>query len=525
MKNIFLSLSVFLAFSLFQTSFAQQDVFSKIVYSNNSSFHAFSMAATDDNSYILAGKMEYDKGIVLKVNNEGEVIWNKVFQQTNSNQKFWFNSLTHTYDSCFLIAGVIRNVSGDATDAFYTKINTEGDTLWTKSHGFNSTNVAILNVKQTNDSGFIMTGYTNEQNEPYHRVYVAKIDPIGTLEWSKTYSLGNSSMAYSVNQMPDNSFMIAGELEYLDPFEAYAFLLNLTPDGEIVWDKKYELENSNSMPFVNDVLINGNSIIIHLYIEYNSVIMATDLSGEVLWTKSYNAFSGSNLIGEVAPKMIHTSDGGYLLVHNDFFSIGGILKTDDAGEVMWAKGLVLIPQSVIETPNHEYFVIGNGPLQGVKETIFNDHIGIIQMDSLGNGEECIETMYVTSSLLTMLSSSAEFSMESGGFETSLAIDIYSENLLTENRCVDFVGGVEETDSAMSQLIYPSPNQGNFTFKLIDKKEGMLTIFNKFGQIVYQKYIDQDQNHIDLSIQSSGVYLYKFISADHETFVGKFIIQK
>jgi hypothetical protein len=524
MKNLFFNLSLFFAFSLFQTSFAQQNVFSKIIFQNyGDGFHTFSMATTTDDDYILVGEFGYKKGIVIKVNNEGEILWNNVFQQTDPNHRIWFNSIVNTYDSCFLIAGVIRNESAGSTDAFYTKINTEGDTLWSKSHSFNGISINILDIEQTNDSGFIMIGHTNEQNAPYHRVYTAKIDSVGNLQWAKIFSVGDSQLAYSVKQMQDNSFIIAGHFSHNSPYEAFVFLLNLSPDGEIVWDKKYQIDNSNSSYIVNDIIINENSIIVYYNIGDKAAILETDLTGEVLWTKTYDAYTQSNLIGEVSSNMINTSDGGYAFIYSDFYVSGGLVKIDENGDVLWSNYMILIPQKVLETSNHEYFVIGNGPLQGVKDYHYNDHIGMIQVDSLGNGEACVETMNISSTIMTILSSSAGFSVESGGFETSLPLLLYSENLGTEEGCVDFVGKTKEYEAINNLEILPNPNNGKFAVKLKQNTLGVLIIMNSLGQIIYESKISQEQSNIDLSNNPRGVYYYQFTNKDSKTAKGEIII--
>ena len=526
MKNLFFVLSFFFTFILFHSSFAQQNTFSK-VYEENMQYgiQVFSVAPTLDSSFILVGELGYQNGIIIKVDAQGEMLWNKVFGQDISNPSLWFTSITPTYDSCFFIAGKIRNENGSFGDAFYTKINMHGDTIWTKSHAFGNISIEINSVDQTTDSGFIMTGHTNEQSAPNQRLFVAKADRFGNHLWSKIFIAGNgSNIGYSTKQMPDNNCLIAGNFSDYNPNQYYSFLLELSPDGEIIWNKSYHIENSQCE--INDVIIKDNSIVSYMNIGWNNALMETDLTGEILWSKTYQTYGGTNMTGQVRPKIFKASDDAYIFAYTDYFWSGGIVKTDLTGDIIWHKDLFLLPMDITESPNHEYFIIGNGPLQGVKNNRSSyEHVGIIQTDSLGDGQNCISEFNINYIEEVIVSSTTTFSVVSGGQETTNPVIISSEELAVSDGCVDIIGGVDETISNRNPIIYPNPNNGIFSLENADQKEGFFMVYNRFGQLIYQKEMNHSQLPIDLSKQTNGVYLYKFVSPNHETSIGKFIIQK
>ena len=71
------------------------------------------------------------------------------------------------------------------------------------------------------------------------------------------------------------------------------------------------------------------------------------------------------------------------------------------------------------------------------------------------------------------------------------------------------------------VIYPNPATGIFNISLQDQETGRLSIFNGFGQIIYQNNIVNGLK-IDLSAQPRGVYYYLFGDSDGKQFSGKLV---
>jgi N-acetylneuraminic acid mutarotase len=94
-------------------------------------------------------------------------------------------------------------------------------------------------------------------------------------------------------------------------------------------------------------------------------------------------------------------------------------------------------------------------------------------------------------------------------------------------------GVNEiADSKTSVQLYPNPNNGQFTIQLANSQQpitnSQVEVYNMLGEKVYSNSFNTQHStfKIDLSGESTGVYLYRVISeAGNVISDGKFIIQK
>ncbi len=92
--------------------------------------------------------------------------------------------------------------------------------------------------------------------------------------------------------------------------------------------------------------------------------------------------------------------------------------------------------------------------------------------------------------------------------------------------VDTVTGIEQLTVNSGQLtIYPNPTSGQFTIKLNDNQNGYtVEVYNVMGEKVYQSVLNNSQNDIDLSSQSTGMYFVYLKSAEGVE-VGKVLVTK
>ncbi len=504
---------------------AQQLTFSKVLYDSlQYGIQAHSVVATVDNGYLIVGEALYQNGIILKMDSAGNLVWNKIFQDAV------LNNIITTNDSCFVLVG--KTTTGQAC---CIKIKSNGDTIWSKAITCSGYNINALSVQQTNDSGYIMTGNTDETNAPYSRVFAAKLNVTGDLEWTTILTGGNNSnLGYSVKQTPDSGYVIAGSMVNYPPYDPNAFLLKLASNGVLSWAKKYYLSTTADC-YGNDVIILDNGFLCYLNTGYTTTLMRTDFTGNILWRKSYYEASGNNSYGTPTPKLHKTSDNGYVFVSGNGGGclINGILtKTDSIGNVIWAKSLSFGAVDVIASENKEFFVVGNGPLCGVKAPqVFSPQIGIIKTDSLGSAPNCISSVNIDTAINNLISSSAIFTATSGATETSIYPDIYSIAVIKSNGCVELGSGIHESKLDNVISVYPNPSNGIFKFQSNESKPYKINVYNTLGEKIYSsgllplsKWRGDGAEVIDLTVQPKGIYFYQAIFSNNKFATGKLIIK-
>lgn len=507
---------------------AQQTIFSRVIYSSSlvEGIKANSFVHTFDNAYLIVGEYDWYKGIIIKTDTGGNVLWNKIFSVTNSTSypHFRFNKITSTIDSAFLVVGSSYSPVNMPQNAFYMKINTDGDTIWAKSISLTSDNAEFVAVEQTFDSGFIMTGTTgyNYQVDPATKVIVSKVNSEGILQWTNIMISGNkNNYGNSIIQLPDSNYMLVGSYRNDPPTENNAFLMNLSEQGSVLWAKKYQNLAPDAL-YGKGICYAKNGLYIYLNTYYRNCITRTNIAGDVIWSKSY--YPNDHLGDPYTTKYIHqTSDSSLIFVAGDFFE-GGMTKIDTSGNIIWADNLFLDPVDVWETNNNELFVIGNGPMQGIKnKDVYIPQIGIMQLDSMGIGDLCFSQGIYWPDTNQISSSPISFTSVIDGTENSVIPTIDTTSLDFYFGCVAFIGDNNKIDLRDKLLVYPNPSNGIFTFESINKEKAQIVIYNSVGEEIYNLETNETKSLVDLSRQPAGLYFYKYINSEN-SICGKLIIQ-
>ena len=99
--------------------------------------------------------------------------------------------IVETNDGMFVMAGNTYADETGKTDVFLSKINEQGDLLWTKEYGLQNNNAVFAEnivsaMIATQDGGFAIAGSTNGH------VFLIKANANGNLEWQKTYGGGKN---------------------------------------------------------------------------------------------------------------------------------------------------------------------------------------------------------------------------------------------------------------------------------------------------------------------------------------------
>jgi len=200
-------------------------------YGGSAGEAAFSITQTKDGGYIAAGNSESDDGDVtgmhditygdfwvIKLGTSGELQWEKAFGGNDYDQA---NSIQQTKDGGYIIGGFSRSNDGDITnnhgnyDMWVVKTDKDGNLTWQKSLGGSNGDFGY-SIQQTPDNGYVVNGGTdsnngdvtgNHGNEDF---WVVKLSASGNLMWQS--ALGGSSYdeGKSIDQTSDGGYIAAG---------------------------------------------------------------------------------------------------------------------------------------------------------------------------------------------------------------------------------------------------------------------------------------------------------------------------
>ena len=346
-----------------------------------------SLATSDD------GSCQYYTG-------QMNVVWSKSYEDIAG--EMW--SLRPVSDGGFIMAlGNAGDCIGYGCEYYgqLIKLNSEGDVVWQKLY---EGSTGLFSARETSDGGFIAAGYYEciSSMDCYPDMFILKTDSDGNVEWFKVEGSddNNNDWARDCIQTQDGNYVITGTWND-DGWNSKAALRKYNTSGELIWaynfsssvaNESYEiLETENG-----DLVFAGYSGTQHG--EYKFFMVKTDLNGNQIWKKAKNstgdailysicespdgnyiaagfcnswrsnlivkrnALNGNNIwneciIGEFNVSGIYditpASGGGYYLIDERSF----LTKIDDEGQVIFSE-LIENNQAVIELQDGDLIVGG-----------------------------------------------------------------------------------------------------------------------------------------------------------------------
>ena len=328
-------------------------------------------ASTPDGGYILVGStLSFgggdSDGWLVKLANNGTVEWDQVIENTNKDK---ISHVLPTSDGGYLLTGYTQK---NQEDLWLVKTDEIGETQWEKNYGDDNYDRGYGGAVETDDGGFVATGY-NAPSGGLADAYLIKVDENGSKIWEKSYGESGIDVMWDIENLPDGGFLCCGYTESYGNGGADLWVIRTDESGEIVWD--YFTGGSGNDRGLQ-TLVDGDRFLIAGF--RNSV--ANGDEGWLLELDDEGNQLSSHLFGGNGKDLFRgiekTDDGGFLLSgYTDSWGNGG--------NDIW---LVKVDRYLSEEWN---FTTG-GPGNDIgAETISSDvkHTVFGITDSYGNGDD------------------------------------------------------------------------------------------------------------------------------------------
>lgn len=191
---------------------------------------------TSDEGYLFAGKSykTADRGTdayLIKIDAKGNEQWKKTFGGTSDDTA---NSLQKTDDGGFIFAGNTRShqYGNLDADAWLVRTDHDGTEQWRKTYG-GTKDESIASIQVTSDGGFILAGYTESSGAGKSDAWIIMTDSKGEKIWSKTFGGENDDRIFSVQQITDTSYILAGQTYSYGNGSGDAWLIKVSDDALI----------------------------------------------------------------------------------------------------------------------------------------------------------------------------------------------------------------------------------------------------------------------------------------------------
>jgi uncharacterized delta-60 repeat protein len=337
---------------------------------------AYCIRQTFDGGYIVAGYLDAAgtggrDAWILKLNSDGEVDWQKAYGGPSDDYAL---SIQQTLDGGYIVAGMTLSYGAGEVDGWVFKLNSSGDIIWQKTYGGTGDDRSH-SIQQTSDGGYIVAGRTTSSGAGNADAWVFKLSSSGDVQWEKTYGGADEDRAYDIQQTSDGGYIVTGYTASFAVGEADAWVLKLNAEGNIIWQYAYGgtgWDTGDSIRQTSDggyILVGETSFGVG---GQDVLLLKLDGDGTVAWQRTYG---GSSY--EEAYEIVENSDGGFTLVgRGDSFGTGGgdalVLRVNRTGSIKGCKSMET--PSVTVTPT--VAIVGEGGFKGKDSTTSSQNTNV-----------------------------------------------------------------------------------------------------------------------------------------------------
>lgn len=479
----------------------------------------YKIISTSDGGFITCGYTNSETGtsddiLYVKLNSSGKKLWSKTF---GGSGKEHGQDIIETSNG-FTIAGYSTTPPAQYFDALVIHTSLNGNVLWSKVIGDSNYDDANA-IKKLTDGGYILGGQSTNGNKGLDQ-YLIRLNSSGDTLWTKRFgTLGNDNIESLV--LLSDGYVVAGNTSTpLTGDDGYLVKTDL--NGTLIWSKTFGGSDQDDIHRVEKTT-DGGFILSGTTSSYGPVnpnmwLVKTNSSGDSTWART---FGGDN--HDHGYSAVQTSDGGYIIAgHTGSFGFnnedGYVVKIGSDG--MGSNKLTYITAYSLNSPSC------SGTSTQVEVTIRNfgnEAVSNIPVTVEITGS-ITQTLFATfagplaAQDLTTISFTPLINTVTGGFYTfkcytGILNDVYPpRNSLTKAVTLSACTGIEDLQTQLGFSIYPNPSNGIFVIDFNESySKTKIELINITGAVAESFSINNTINlrkSIDLSALSKGLYLLR-----------------
>ena len=488
---------------------------------------------TNDNGYIALGTCAYTSighypaehyCSLAKLDTQGDTVWSKNYQSDSLN--LYGAYIEQTTDNGYIILVRMDSLNNSLNRATcIIKTDSLGNIMWYhKYKGITNYSNYAYQIHQTVDGGYCIL------DSP---VVLFKIDNLGNLIWNRNFSMsGLISYGLSILQTADSGFIITGYLADSIGTNIVAQIIKTDSNGLLQWSKTYNAANSRACSICRTsdgtyVVCGSEGYPATTHI----LLFKIDASGNILWSKKIG-----NTEPNVGYSVIQDADQGFSIAGSTDFLPGSftnlnacLVKTDSSGNFLWAKnygdnitsGFLPYQEALFlkRTLDNGYFLssyIYYPPFNSVSVRLY-----AIKTDSSGNSGCTNGNVIMTSPNLAIAVSSPTTTVSCSEVMQNISIIQGSDSICAVTICYQYVGISEVTMQEDELTIYPNPANNQLTVKSEQLTVKEIKVYDVMGETVYSEQLTTNNTTIDVSGLASGLYFLQ-VNSEQGTVNRKFV---
>ena len=161
---------------------------------------------------------------MIKYDQNEHIQWEKTF---GGSDKDYGRSVQQTFDGGYIIAGYTFSYGAGGLDVYLIKTDPNGNYVWKKTFGGTGYDYGY-SVQQISDGGYIIAGSTSSYGAGGSDIYLIRTDPNGNSQWQKTFGGSNHDYSHSLQKTSDGGYIIAGYTKSYGAGDNDVYLIKLS---------------------------------------------------------------------------------------------------------------------------------------------------------------------------------------------------------------------------------------------------------------------------------------------------------
>ena len=344
-------------------------------YGDEYAEQAESMEIGPDGNIVIAGFSERIglayQAYLIKLTIDGDTIWTRHYGGENWDLAHQVIAMS---DGGYALFGQTYSYGAGGGDFYLLRLDSEGDTLWTKTYGGTGLESGE-SFSLTNEGGFYLTGYTESFGAGKKDVYVVKTNAMGDTIWTRAYGGPEDEYAYGSCTSNDGSVITVGGSFSNTPDEGDFMIRKADENGLELYTR---IEDGSADEYWLDVFIDDQgSVVVAGYVEDSGFGKEDVRVMRVVETAVNFSYNGMGVTHGSAENdrlydIKQTSDNGYVAVgvtggFLDRFDDVYLLKMNNIGETLGPE--LGIDEIVLEGTSFEV-AVGPNPFASAVPTVY-----------------------------------------------------------------------------------------------------------------------------------------------------------
>lgn len=295
------------------------------------------------------------------------------YAQNNFREKIYstpansiLKGLVRTYDGGYALASSVDSAGTGHYDFCLLKLNSALQVQWSYTYGGPQEEICF-HLKQTPDSGFVLSGYSTSFTNGSRDAMILKTDKNGIFEWSKIIGGTLEDRFTWCEPKADGTITCTGNTKSAGAGDDDMLIIKFAPNGDTLWTRIIGGSVYDAGICVANLSNGGYAISGRVYSFgtgfRDACLLRTDDSGNLEWFRTYGGpFTDEGMVVK------QTADGGFLISGaSESFAPAGYydvytIRTDSTGSLLWSRcyggNNIDASYDFIENPDGGFTILG-----------------------------------------------------------------------------------------------------------------------------------------------------------------------